>query len=374
VARRPSAGADRQPADRGPTPTAGSHAYQYSPAGVDAQRPPGAGRFTTDQLPLHGGEPRVQRRRSDDCATNDPVIEAPAGLETCPGTGELDVVADDVQGNVYAWNAKGETDSSTKTSNPDYSGRAGWRGDPSWEAQRYGVREAHRGRLLPLSPVLADLEPSKKGSWTGHRRPPARTATYTPGTPGRRRPSKAFPVLVEDPRQRPGVCQTRRAISRRFNANVAGRPEQKTKTRARSSNTAPGGAARRAGQNRRASSSAPTRSTWQIRATKANSTPAGVNKHGLARVVGASGMLSFANGRVYAIQGERLPPRTRPRGAEPAASNAKSAKMQLPRSFAKAGRRRSASSTRACLPDVGEGINGSPIRRSRALSARAAKG
>ena len=62
----------------------------------------------TEPLPLHGGEHAFSGGGLT-TAHYDPVIEAPA-VGDLSGDGELDVVADDVQGNVYAWNAEGRTD------------------------------------------------------------------------------------------------------------------------------------------------------------------------------------------------------------------------------------------------------------------------
>jgi hypothetical protein len=130
------------------------HAYRYDPATGRVRDLPGWP-VHTEPLPLHAGE-RAFASGVESTAHYDPVIEAPA-VGDLTGDGELDVVADDLQGNVYAWNAKGER-IFHETSNPSYSG-APLAGNPSWEAERQGPRQRTEPGFAS-SPVLADLDPS----------------------------------------------------------------------------------------------------------------------------------------------------------------------------------------------------------------------
>ncbi len=94
----------------------------------------------TDPLPLHtGGRAFCSGELSS--AHYDPVLEAPAAGDLF-GDGRMEIVADDLQGNVYAWDSTGHLVFHQK-SNPSYSG-APLAGDPSWAAQRAGAASAPR--------------------------------------------------------------------------------------------------------------------------------------------------------------------------------------------------------------------------------------
>src|SRR5207249_7461522 len=141
----------------------------------------------------------------------DPVLEAPAAGDLF-GTGEVDIVADDIQGNVYAWNSKGKL-VFHQTSNASYSG-APLPGNPAWEAERYGTRERTEGGFL-TSPVLGKLDSAAGAGLdivaAGEDRHVY--AWHANGTP-----VSGFPVLVEDPTKVGSVDPQSNVI--RFNSNV----------------------------------------------------------------------------------------------------------------------------------------------------------
>ncbi len=166
------------------------HAYQYDPTTGGLRDLPGWP-VHTEPLPLHPGEHAFSRGGLT-TAHYDPVLEAPAAGDLT-GDGEMDIVADDLQGNIYAWNTKGER-IFHETSNPDYSG-APLPGNPSWEAERRGVRERTEPGLI-TAPVLADLEP-EKGSELDIIAAGEDRHVYAWHADGG--PVKGFPVLVEDP-------------------------------------------------------------------------------------------------------------------------------------------------------------------------------
>ena len=70
-------------------------------------------------LPLHG-EPAYKRRSGESATHYAPIIEAPAAGDLL-GDGETDIVAGDLEGNLYAWNAKGKL-IFHETSDPNYTG------------------------------------------------------------------------------------------------------------------------------------------------------------------------------------------------------------------------------------------------------------
>ena len=182
------------------------HAYQYNPATGSLSDLPGWP-VHTEPLPLHTGEKAFTSHELS-TAHYDPVLEAPAAGDLF-GTGEIDIVADDIQGNVYAWNSKGKL-VFHQTSNASYSG-APLAGNPSWEAERYGTRErTERGFLT--SPVLGKLDSGGLDIIAaGEDRHVY--AWHANGTP-----VGGFPVLVEDPTKVASVSSASNEIT--FNGNV----------------------------------------------------------------------------------------------------------------------------------------------------------
>ena len=166
------------------------HAYQYDPA--TGRRPTcPAGRCTPIRCRCTPASTRSAAEVST--AHYDPVLEAPAAGDLF-GDGRMEIVADDLQGNVYAWDSTGKL-VFHQTSNPNYSG-APLAGDPSWAAQRAGTRQRTEGGFV-TSPVLANLDPGA-GTRPGHHRrrrgpPRLRLASGRDGRqrlPGARRGSR----------------------------------------------------------------------------------------------------------------------------------------------------------------------------------------
>ncbi len=320
------------------------HAYRYGPAGGTLEDLPGWP-VHTDALPLHGGEHAFSGGGLT-TAHYDPVIEAPA-VGDLSGDGELDVVADDVQGNVYAWNAKGER-IFHETSDPAYSG-APLPGDPAWEAQRAGVRERTEAGFV-TSPVLADLEP-QNGSGLDIVAAGEDRHVYAWHPHGEA--VKGFPVLVEDPGKVASVDPTSNQPT--FNANV---PANQDKSEDQGKIVDTPAIAQLDGPGRPPSIIVGTNEEYLANTgNEGELNASGVNTASLG-VVGASGLLSFANGRVYAIDANGC-------SADPSSCATGGLKC--------AGSKCSSSAFRegwpakigiidaGLLPDVGEGINGSPV-------------
>jgi hypothetical protein len=320
------------------------HAYRYSPAGGKPEDLPGWP-VHTDQLPLHSGE-HAFNGGGLTTAHYDPVIEAPA-VGDLSGDGELAVVADDVQGNVYAWNAKGER-IFHETSNPDYSG-APLPGDPAWAAQRYGVRQRTEGGFA-TSPVLADLEP-EKGSGLDIVAAGEDRHVYAWHPSGEA--VKGFPVLVEDPSKLASVDATSNQPN--FNANV---PADQNKDEDQGKIVDTPAVAQLDGPGKPPSIIVGTNEEYlantgnegELNASDVNTASLGA--------VGASGLLTFANGRVYAINasGCSSDPSSCATGGLACASAKCSSSAFREGWPAKIG-----IIDAGLLPDVGEGINGSPV-------------
>src|SRR5262249_2274783 len=145
----------------------------------------------TEPLPLHTGE-HAFTGGGLTTAHYDPILEAPA-VGDLSGDGEMDVVAADWQGNVYAWNSKGQR-IFHQTANADYSGRA-LPGNPWGEAERKGPARRTEAGFAP-SPVLADLEP-ENGPGLDIVAAGEDRHVYAWHPDGKA--VTGFPVLVEDP-------------------------------------------------------------------------------------------------------------------------------------------------------------------------------
>jgi hypothetical protein len=320
------------------------HAYQYSPGAGTLKDLPGWP-VHTDPLPLHGGE-HAFNGGGLTTAHYDPVIEAPA-VGDLSGDGEMDVVADDVQGNVYAWNAKGER-IFHETSNPGYSG-APLPGDPAWEAQRYGVRQRTESGFV-TSPVLADLEPEKGSELdiiaAGEDR---HVYAWHPGGEA----VKGFPVLVEDPTKLASVDPTSNQPT--FNANV---PANQDKSEDQGKIVDTPAIAQLDGPGKPPSIIVGTNEEYLAnRGNEGELNASGVNTASLG-AVGASGLLGFANGRVYAIKagGCSSDPSSCATGGFTCQAAGCSSSVFRDGWPAKIG-----IIDAGLLPDVGEGINGSPV-------------
>src|SRR5204862_21022 len=127
------------------------HAYQYDASGGKVSDLPGWP-VHTDPLPLHTGEHAFTSGEVS-TAHYGSVIEAPAAGDLF-GDGRKEIVADDMQGHVYAWDSTGKL-VFHQTSNPDFSG-APLAGNPSWEAERSGARDRTAIGFV-TSPVLGSV-------------------------------------------------------------------------------------------------------------------------------------------------------------------------------------------------------------------------
>jgi hypothetical protein len=320
------------------------HAYQYSPTGGTLKDLPGWP-VHTEQLPLHSGEHAFSGGGLTS-AHYDAVIEAPA-VGDLSGDGEMDVVADDVQGNVYAWNAKGER-IFHQTSDPAYSG-APLPGDPGWAAQRYGVRQRTEGGFA-TSPVLADLEPEKGSGLdiiaAGEDR---HVYAWHPGGEA----VTGFPVLVEDPSKLASVDPTSNQPT--FNANV---PADQNKDEDQGKIVDTPAVANLDGPGRPPSIIVGTNEEYLANAgNEGELNASGVNTASLG-AVGASGVLNFANGRVYAINAGGC-------SSEPSSCATGGFKCEAAKCSSSVFREgwpaKIGIIDAGLLPDVGEGINGSPV-------------
>ena len=208
----------------------------------------------TDPLPLHTGE-RAFTSGEVSTAHYGAVLEAPAAGDLF-GDGRTEIVADDMQGNVYAWDAAGKL-VFHETSNPDFSG-APLPGDPSWAARALRHAPAHRGAAS--SPRRCSPTSIRAPATDSTSSPRARTATCTRGTPTARAVN-GFPVLVEDPDKVASVDPQSHQIT--FNANVPA-DQDKNEDQGKIVDT-PRSPTSTGPTTRRASSSAPTRSTSPAR-------------------------------------------------------------------------------------------------------------
>jgi hypothetical protein len=320
------------------------HAYQYNPSTGSMTDLPGWP-VHTEQLPLHSGE-HAFNGGGLTTAHYDPVLEAPAAGDLS-GDGEMDIVADDIQGNVYAWNATGQR-IFHETSDPNYSG-APLTGNPSWEAERQGTRQRTEGGFL-TSPVLADMEPEAGPALdiiaAGEDR-----HVYVWHVNGE--PVKGFPVLVQDPDKVGSVDPTSNEPT--FNANAPANPgieEDQGKivdTPAVADLDGPG---------KPPSIVVGTNEEYLTSKGDEGAINASDTTTASLGVVGATGLLTFANGRVYAIKSTGC-------SGEPSSCATGGFKCEAAHCSSTAFREgwpvKVGIIDAGLLPDVGEGINGSPV-------------
>jgi hypothetical protein len=185
------------------------HAYEYDPTSGKLTDLPGWP-VHTEALPLHTEEHAYSSGELSS-SRYAPVLSGLAAGDLT-GDGEMDIVADDLEGNVYAWNAKGER-IFHGTSDANYSGGP-LAGNPGWEAERAGARERTQ-RGFATAPVLADLEP-EKGPGLDIIAAGEDRHVYSWHADGE--PVKGFPVLVEDPEKVASVDPLSNEPT--FNSNV----------------------------------------------------------------------------------------------------------------------------------------------------------
>jgi Subtilase family len=337
------------------------HAFQYDPSSGSLTDLPGWP-VHTEPLPLHAGEKAFTSGELS-TAHYDAVLEAPA-VGDLFGNGELDVVVDDIQGNVYAWNAKGQL-VFHQTSNPAYSG-APLAGDPAWEAQRFGTRERTEGGFV-TSPVLAKLDAA---AGKGLDIIAAGEDRHVYAWHANGSAVNGFPVLVEDPEKVASVDTSSNEIT--FNSNVPHNPDNsvsqdKNEDQGKIVDTpavayldGPGkppsiivGSNEEylPGKGKPSEEGNPSEpNETEINASGVSSSSVGA--------LGISGVLNFGNSRVYAIK---------PGGDSSAPSSAGTGGFTCASSRCTSAAFRSGWPAKiglidaGLLPDVGEGINGAPV-------------
>jgi hypothetical protein len=318
------------------------HAYQYDPSTHNVSELPGWP-VHTDPLPLHtGGRAFTSGELSS--AHYDPVLEAPAAGDLF-GDGRKEIVVTDMQGNVYAWDASGKL-VFHQSSNHSYSG-APLSGNPSWEAERYGTRQRTEVGFL-TSPVLAKLGAGPGLDIIAAGEDRHVYAWHSDGSP-----VSGFPVLVEDPNKVASVSASSNQIS--FNTNVpAG--QNKNEDQGKIVNTP--AVAYLDGPSKPPSIIVGTNEEYlagkgnEGEINSANTSAASLG------AVGKAGLLTFANSRLYVIKpgGYSSEPSSAPTGgfscaSQKCTSSAFRSGWPVKIGLINAG----------LLPDVGEGINGSPI-------------
>ncbi|HEY4450097.1 MAG TPA: hypothetical protein VGN13_00705 [Solirubrobacteraceae bacterium] len=319
------------------------HAYRYNASTGTLKDLPGWP-VHTESLPLHTGE-QAFTSGGVSSAHYAAVLEAPA-VGDLFGDGRKEVVAADMQGNVYAWDASGHL-VFHRTSDPSYSG-APLPGDPAWAAQRAGVRERTEGGFL-TSPVLANLSGSGRGLdiiAAGEDRHVY--AWHADGSA-----VGGFPVLVEDPDKVASVDPSSNQMA--FNANANPNPG-KNEDQGKIVDTP--AVAYLDGPGKPPSIVVGSNEEYLVNKGDEGPINAADTTTASLGVVGSSGILSFANGRVYVIKadGDSSAPATSATGGFSCAGSQCTSAAFRPGWPAKIG-----IIDAGLLPDVGEGINGSPV-------------
>ncbi|MBV9213874.1 MAG: hypothetical protein JOZ25_09545 [Actinobacteria bacterium] len=235
--------------------------------------------------------------------------------------GRLEVVADDNQGNVYAWDAQGKR-VFHESSNPNYSGAP----IQPFKTVRNSVRDrTERGFLS--SPVLADLD--------GHGLDIVAAgddrhvyAWHADGSA-----VSGFPVLVEDPDKVAAVDPTTNHITFK---NVPNGNTDISEDQGKIIDTP--AVARLGGPH--PSIVVGTNEEYLTGSGDEGAINASSTNSVTTSAVGQTGLLSFANGRVYAIKSDGN------RGGHP---------------FEAGWPKKVGIIDAGLLPDVGEGVNGSPV-------------
>ncbi|HEV2981958.1 MAG TPA: S8 family serine peptidase, partial [Solirubrobacteraceae bacterium] len=320
------------------------HAFQYNPATGAMTDLPGWP-VHTEALPARTGEKAFSTGElpSPHYA---PVLEAPA-VGDLSGNGELDVIAGDLQGNMYAWNAKGQR-IFHQASNPNYSGGP-LAGEGGWVHQRYGTRERTEAGFI-TSPVLAKLDAAAgKGLDIIAAGEDRHVYAWHPNGSA----VSGFPVLVEDPEKVAAVDATSNEIT--FNSNV---PNGQNKDEDQGKIVDTPAVAYLDGAGKPPSIIVGSNEEYLVKqGNEGEINAAGVTSASVT-ALGISKVLNFANSRVYAIKagGYSSEPSSAATGGFTCASSKCSSSAFRSGWPAKIG-----IINAGLLPDVGEGINGSPV-------------
>ncbi|HEY0516831.1 MAG TPA: hypothetical protein VGD00_06895 [Solirubrobacteraceae bacterium] len=320
------------------------HAYRYEGASGSLHDLPGWP-VHTDPLPLHTEEHAFAGGGGLSSAHYAPVLEAPAAGDLF-GNGETEIVADDLQGNVYAWNAKGQR-VFHQTSDPAYSG-APLAGTPAWAAARQGVRQRTEAGFV-TSPVLAKLDPAQSGLdviAAGEDR-----HVYAWHANGEA--VHGFPVLVEDPSKVSSVDAATNQV--KFGPGVPAGDTNLAEDQGKLVDTPAVAALDGPGKP----PSIIIGSNEEYLTGKGNEGPinAGLTTASLG-AIGQTGILKFANSRVYALNAS---------GCSSDPASCATGGFSCPSGHCSSSAIRSGWPAKVgvidagLLPDVGEGINGSPV-------------
>ena len=289
----------------------------------------------TEQLPLHTGEAAYSSVGTDHyCA----VLGALAGGDLFHD-GEVDVVADDLCGNVYAWNGRGQL-VFHEHSNPAFSGAP--------LTPFHTVRQDPRDRTeegFGSSPVLAHMDGKSDGPLdiiaAGEDRHVYAWQPVPGDLAGKSLPG--FPVLVADPDKLTAVDPTTNHLT--FSTTRAAANPGIDEDQGKIIDTP---AIADLGGSTKPSIIVGTNEEYLTGTGDEGPINAGDVTSASLAPVGDTGVLSFANGRVYAIK---------PTGgtvtcaAGKCTSDAFQPGWPVKIGIIDAG----------LLPDVGEGINGSPV-------------
>ena len=290
----------------------------------------------TQRLPLHTGEAAYQSvGRGHDCA----VLGALAGGDLF-GDGRIEIVADDLCGNVYAWDAQGRL-VFHQHSNTAFSGAP--------LAPFHTVRQGPRDRTevgFLAAPVLARLSGRSSGPLDIIAAGEDRHVYAWQPEPGRLggRRLAGFPVLVADPDKITAVAPTTNHLT--FSDQRAGANPGIDQDQGKIIDTP--AVADLGGPGKPPSIIVGTNEEYLTGTGDEGQINAGSTTASSLTALGTTGQLTFANGRVYVI---------RSTGGTMSCSDGTCHST----AFAPGWPVKVGIIDAGLLPDVGEGVNGSPV-------------
>jgi hypothetical protein len=304
--------------------------HAYRPDGSEAPGWP----VHTDQLPLHTGEAAYA---SVGTGHSDAVVGALA-VGDLFGDGSLDVVADDLQGNVYAWNGNGQL-VFHEQANPDFSGAPlDYPKNPAGAID--SVRDGPRDRVedgFLSSPVLANLSGGPGPLDIIAAGEDRHLYAWQPNG----QLVSGFPVIVADPDKLTAVSSTTGALT--FSTTKAEANPGIDEDQGKLIDTPAVAAVN--GPNKPPVIYVGSNEEYTVSTGDEGSI--NTSDAGLAAIQ-ATGALSYANGRAYAVK---------PTGGTMQCSGGKCSSTAFEPGWpVKIG-----IIDQGLLPDVGEGVNGSPI-------------